>query len=164
MCAFGTRLLRSISAANRFSRPSPTTLNAIPCATTGLPLTAYAAGFAVMLGSTDLFWFGVVAAIAACFAVSAIWTVLSSDRPLAVRLFWYLPSILLAAPILWLAFRPEILTIEGIFITDRYAQGTNVNGITWKEEFSEVAVIISNNTAMRFENVTVWLRTDHLIE
>jgi len=125
------------------------------------PLALYGAGFAMILASPDLFWFGVCASLLACLVAGAIWAVLSWP---AVRIVGYIPSIILSVPVLWLVLRPVSLTIQAVFVPDRYTQGENVDGIKWKGEFSEVTAIINNNTALRFDNVTIWLRTDRLIE
>jgi hypothetical protein len=128
------------------------------------PLALYGVGFAMMLASPDLFWFGVCASLFACLVACAIWTILSWYNAPAIRIVGYIPSIILSAPILWLVLRPVSLTIQALFDPNRYSQGENVNGIKWKDEFSEVTAIINNNTALRFDNVTIWLRTDRLIE
>lgn len=117
-----------------------------------------------MLASPDLFWSGVCASLLACLVAWAIWTVLCWYRAPALRIVGYAPSIILSVPILWLMLRPVPLTIQAVFVPDRYAQGENVDGIKWKGEFSEVTAIISNNTALRFDNVTICLRTDRLTE
>jgi hypothetical protein len=121
----------------------------------GFPLAAYGVGFAMMFASPDLFWFGAYISLFACFVALAIWMVLSWYSRPELRIVGYLPSSLFALLVLWLMFRPVPSSIEFVFIPDRYQSGANIDGIKWKDEFSELVAVISNNTAMRFDNITV---------
>jgi hypothetical protein len=129
----------------------------------GIPALAYSLGFSLMLASPDVFWFGFKIAAFACAFLALDWWLLSKPQPLVLRVSGLAVSILAFSLIAWLAFRPLPLTVTMYAESHNYVPNTNVDGIAWKPNYSELGVILSNDTGVEYRNVDIYIRSDIVI-
>ena len=74
---------------------------------------------------------------------------------------YFLPAILFLGTT-WVATRPAPLDVNFFSVPGSYVDGTTLNGIKWKPEFSRFEVKISNDTSMEYTDFVAFLRTDLL--
>jgi hypothetical protein len=123
----------------------------------GIPTAIFTTGFAVVLFD---FWIGFAIAYLGCAAyfVDGIWF----GRKLSFRDRASICVVPLAATFLltYLAFRPATFLITGLPMPGAYKPGTNIAGITWKADYTEIRLVLENKSGTPFTNATVLMRSN----
>jgi hypothetical protein len=65
--------------------------------------------------------------------------------------------------ILWILLVPAPLDVLLFAEPGNYPEGTNIYGIEWKPNFSELGIVLTNDTDIDYTNLDVYLRTDLMI-
>lgn len=126
----------------------------------GLPLVLIAIGISLFF--TPNFWTGVIV-----FCIG-IWLATRdiAKQPFVRRLkrrdkillrIAYVVAVVLFA---WWLFRPVQVELQASSSVPAYGEGTDMNGIRWTKEYSELRLSVRNNSDIDYDNLDIAIGTD----
>jgi hypothetical protein len=123
----------------------------------GIPGLLFAQGFALLPFS---FCFGIGCMCLALFiSWWALFRVFHRGETLK-RWVGVIGTTAVFAFILWILYRPPLIAVFLISTPDNYPEGTDIYGIKWKPNFSELSVVLLNDSDVDFINLDVLIRTN----
>jgi hypothetical protein len=124
----------------------------------GIPVAAVGIGVSIM-GWTN-FWFGLgVATIAYAFLVFDLLRFLE-HRKTWERIIVGISALMLYLFFAWTIFVPTPLDVLLFSTPGNYDENTDIYGIKWKSNFTELGIVIENDTGTNYTDLDAYIRTD----
>jgi hypothetical protein len=127
----------------------------------GLPVLGIGVGLA-MTGYVN-FWLGIaIAALAVVVLLLDLWRLVRNGSFLKKGMAFSI-GIICVGLITWIAFRPVPLGASFALGPGNYPENSEIGGIKWEKGFSDVRLILSNDTKLDFGNIDLTVKTNQFI-
>ena len=114
----------------------------------------------MILAGQNFFWAGVGLCILAWLFFIVDWFRVSRGMPNITKFFGTLVPNILLILVIWIAIRPAPLEISFDAPNMDYSEGSDLHGIKWISQYSELRITLANRTDNEYDNVDVFISTN----
>jgi hypothetical protein len=130
----------------------------------GIPGALLATGIGLAIAGGDYFWPGVYLAYGTIAWLLADWWFFSKPLTPGKRVTGAATTLVFAALVSWMAFRPSPLGIFAISEDTNFEPDTEIYGIKWGPNYFPMKLVISNESASPYADLEIIVRTDLMIK
>lgn len=130
----------------------------------GVPAAFLAIGLGAALASVAYFWHGIGLAFVGIVWLWVDWWVFSKEFTVIKRIIGAMAISPIAIFIGLLALRPAPLGVTAIADDAKYQDGSIIDGITWRDRYYPMRLIIDNTSGEAYRDLEIFVRTDLIIK
>jgi hypothetical protein len=119
----------------------------------GIPMGFVAVGLATLAMGPANFTVGACLAYAGIGWLLFDWWFFSKELSTRFRLVGTLGTLIIAAALIWVVFRPATLNANAFAFSSNYETGVKIAGIKWTSDYSDNRIVADNESSFQYTNL-----------